>query len=39
MIGSLEEESVAMVTTGAVVPRSMEYEVQYLVHYNNTHLQ
>ena len=37
VVGSLVEESVAMATTGAVVPGSMEYEVQYLLQYNNTH--
>ena len=37
MVGSLVEEAVAMATTGAAVPGSMEYEVQYLLHYNNTH--
>ena len=36
VVGSLIEESVAMATTGAVVPGSMEYEVQYLLHCNNT---
>ena len=29
MVGLLVEESVAMATTGAVVPGSMEYELQY----------
>ena len=37
MVGSLVGESVAMATTGAVVPGFMEYEVQYLLQYNNTH--
>ena len=39
VVGLLVEGSVAMATTGAVVPGSMEYEVQYLLQYNNTHSQ